>query len=447
MMPSNGEPQALDAAHWRAPFSEGAAVRGTVAVPGSKSLTNRYLVLAALADEPSVLRKPLHSRDSRLMITALEQLGAVIEALPDPGPFGPDLRITPLPRAHTLTGPVVVDCGLAGTVMRFVPPLAALCSGVVDFDGDAGARVRPMGPVIAGLRELGVSVEEDGRGTLPLRVVGTGSVTGGTVTIDASGSSQFVSALLLSAVRFNSPLVLHHEGGSGVPSLPHVDMTVSVLRDAGVAAERIGDAAWRVSPSDVAGLDVTVEPDLSNAGPFLAAAVVTGGTVSIPDWPAHTTQGGDQWRRILPLFGAGVRVQGGTFTVTGPDEIAGVDLDLSEAGELAPTVAAICALATGPSVLRGIAHLRGHETDRLAALRTELNALGGNVEETADGLLIAPAELHAGVFHSYHDHRMATAGAILGLRVPGIRVENVATTAKTLPDFPGMWDRLVRRGS
>ena len=292
-----------------------------------------------------------------------------------------------------------------------------------------------------------MSVEDDGRGTLPLRVVGTGSVTGGTVTIDASGSSQFVSALLLAAVRFHSPLELHHEGGSGVPSLPHVDMTVSVLRDAGVAAERIGDAAWRVSPSDVAGLDVTVEPDLSNAGPFLAAAVVTGGTVSIPDWPAHTTQGGDQWRRILPLFGADVRLQDGTFTVTGPDEIAGVDLDLSEAGELAPTVAAICALATGPSVLRGIAHLRGHETDRLAALSTELNALGGNVEETADGLRITPAELHTGVFHSYHDHRMATAGAILGLRVPGIRVENVATTAKTLPDFPGMWDRLVRRGA
>ena len=433
-----------DPAPWPAPFPHGSPVSGTVAVPGSKSLTNRYLVLAALAAEPSVVRKPLHSRDSALMISALGELGATVTPLPDPGPFGPDLRVEPLPSRAVLSSRARIDCGLAGTVMRFVPPLAALCAGTVDFDGDAAARVRPMGPVLDGLRQLGVQVLDEGRGTLPLSVVGNGSVAGGTVTIDASGSSQFVSALLLSAVRFDAPLVLRHDDAAGgVPSLPHVEMTLAVLRDAGIAAERMGEREWRVQPGAVPGLDVTVEPDLSNAGPFLAAAAVTGGTVSIPDWPAHTTQGGDHWRHILPRFGARVDVRGGVFTVTGPARLSGVDLDLSEAGELAPTVAALCALASGPSRLRGIAHLRGHETDRLAALSAELNGLGGSVRETADGLVIEPTPLHAGQFHTYHDHRMATAGAILGLRVPGILVENIGTTAKTLPEFPQLWADLV----
>ncbi|MDO4918612.1 3-phosphoshikimate 1-carboxyvinyltransferase [Kocuria sp.] len=446
-MTRSGLSHAQDTTPWPAPFPHGSPVSGTVAVPGSKSLTNRYLVLAALAAEPSVVRKPLHSRDSALMIAALEALGARITPLPDPGPYGPDLRVTPLPAHQTLLSPTRIDCGLAGTVMRFVPALAALCSGTVDFDGDAAARVRPMGPVLHGLRQLGVHVVDEGRGTLPLSVVGTGAVPGGTVTIDASGSSQFVSALLLAATRFDAPLVLRHDpAAGGVPSLPHVDMTLEVLRAAGVDARRTGEREWRVAPCAVPGLDVTVEPDLSNAGPFLAAAVVTGGTVSIPDWPGSTTQGGDHWRRILPRFGAEVTVRDGVLSVTGPERQRGVDLDLSEAGELAPTVAALCALAQGPSRLRGIAHLRGHETDRLAALTTELNALGGSVRETADGLAIEPAPLHGGEFHTYEDHRMATAGAVLGLRVPGITVENVATTAKTLPEFPQLWTSLVSGG-
>ncbi|MDN5701156.1 MAG: 3-phosphoshikimate 1-carboxyvinyltransferase, partial [Kocuria sp.] len=273
-------------------------------------------------------------------------------------------------------------------------------------------------------------------------------VAGGSVSIDASGSSQFVSALLLSAVRFEAPLVLKHESdAAGVPSLPHVAMTVEVLREAGVNATRVSDTEWRVEPTAVPGLDVTVEPDLSNAGPFLAAAMVTGGTVSIPDWPTSTTQGGDQWRSILPQFGGNVDVVDGVLTATGPAQLSGVDLDLSEAGELAPTVTAMCALASGPSQLRGIAHLRGHETDRLAALTTEINRLGGNAEETEDGLVITPAPLHGGLFHSYEDHRMATAGAIIGLRVADVSVENIGTTSKTLPDFPQMWTTLVSHGA
>jgi 3-phosphoshikimate 1-carboxyvinyltransferase len=431
---------------WPAPFVDGRPVVAELTVPGSKSLTNRYLLLAALADGPCRLRSPLHSRDSRLMVEALRTLGADVEEVPGDGRFGPDLLVRPA--AWEAAEPVTVDCGLAGTVMRFVPPVAALGRRPVTFDGDPGARVRPMGPVIEALRGLGLRVEDDGRGRLPFTVHGTGGVPGGELEIDATGSSQFVSALLLAGARFDEGLLLRHRGadGSGVPSMPHVEMTVEVLRGLGVAVDDSVPDRWRVAPGPVRAFDVSIEQDLSNAGPFLAAAVVTGGRVSVPGWPGRTTQGGDHWKHILPAFGAEARLAGGTFSVTGPRVVTGVDLDLSEAGELAPTVAAVCAVATTPSRLRGIAHLRGHETDRLAALVTEINRLGGDAEETEDGLVIRPAPLHGGTFHSYEDHRMATAGAVIGLVVPGVRVENIGTTAKTLPEFPQLWSALLGTG-
>ena len=428
---------------WPAPFVGSRPVGARLTVPGSKSLTNRYLLLAALADGPCRLRSPLRSRDSSLMVEALRTLGAGAEEVDGDGDFGPDLLVTPA--AWAATDPVTVDCGLAGTVMRFVPPVAALGRRPVTFDGDAGARVRPMGPVVQALRGLGVPVEDGGRGRLPFTVHGGGGVRGGELEIDATGSSQFVSALLLAGARFEEGLVLRHRGadGRGVPSMPHVEMTVEVLRALGVSVDTSAADEWRVDPGPVRAFDVDIEQDLSNAGPFLAAAVVTGGQVSIPHWPERTTQGGDHWQQILPAFGATVGLVDDTFTVTGPAEVTGVDLDLGAAGELAPTVAAVCAVATTPSRLRGIAHLRGHETDRLAALVTEINRLGGDAEETEDGLVIRPAALHGGTFSTYEDHRMATAGAVLGLVVPDVRVENIATTAKTLPEFPQLWARLV----
>ncbi|WP_396400253.1 3-phosphoshikimate 1-carboxyvinyltransferase [Kocuria kalidii] len=430
---------------WPAPFVGARSVVAELTVPGSKSLTNRYLLLAALADGPCRLRSPLHSRDSRLMVEALRALGARVEEVPGNGDFGPDLVVEPA--AWDATEPVTVDCGLAGTVMRFVPPVAALGRRPVTFDGDPGARVRPMGPVVDALRGLGLHVEDDGRGRLPLTVHGTGRVRGGELEIDATGSSQFVSALLLAGARFDDGLVLRHRSpdgsGRGVPSMPHVAMTVDVLRGLGVAVDDSAPDEWRVAPGPVRAFDVEIEQDLSNAGPFLAAAVVTGGRVSVPHWPERTTQGGDHWKHLLTAFGAEVELADGTFTVTGPARVAGVDLDLGEAGELAPTVAAVCAVATTPSRLRGIAHLRGHETDRLAALVAEINRLGGDAEETADGVLIRPAPLHGGTFRSYEDHRMATAGAVIGLVVPDVRVENIATTAKTLPEFPQLWADLT----
>lgn len=354
------------------------------------------------------------------------------------------IEVSPRP----LTGNSTIDCGLAGTVMRFVPPLAALATGDVTFDGDEGARRRPMATTIDSIRKLGVEVSDDGRGTLPFTVHGTGRVRGGEITIDASASSQFVSGLLLAAARFDEGLTLRHSGDH-LPSMPHIDMTIHCLRARGVDASMVEPGVWRVEPGPIAGVDIVIEPDLSNAAPFLCAAVIAGGTVTIPDWPESTTQVGADLADYLPMFGAtvtrdkrGLTVDGGVG-LRGGTSIPGVSLDLSTGGELAPALVALAALASGPSEFRGIAHLRGHETDRLAALVTEINRLGGKATELPDGIRLEPATLHGGEWQSYHDHRMATAGAIIGLAVEGVEVENIATTSKTLPDFPRMWAEML----
>ena len=434
---------------WAAPTAH-RPVEATVALPGSKSLTNRFLVLAALAGDWSRLRQPLRSRDTLLMAAGLRALGVEIEDVPAEGHHGAGMPVHEVSAVadwvvrppETLRGGVHVDVGLAGTVMRFLPPAAALAYGRVEFDGDPQARVRPMGPVLDALRTLGVALDDGGRGTLPVVVDGTGSVRGGLVTLDASSSSQFISALLLAGARYDEGVTVHHDG-KPVPSEPHIAMTVETLRDAGVVVDDAEPNTWRVEPSEISSLDVLIEPDLSNAGPFLAAALVTAGRVRVPDWPQHTTQAGDALRDILDGMGADVSLDRSGLTVTGTGEIEGIDVDLHDASELTPVVAALAALAQSPSWIRGVAHIRGHETDRIAALATELNALGGSVTETEDGLRITPKPLRGGRFHSYHDHRMATAGAVLGLRIPGVVVEDIATTAKTLPDFTGLWAAML----
>lgn len=330
--------------------------------------------------------------------------------------------------------------------MRFLPPVAALADGPVRFDGDPRSHERPLHGVIDAPRALGARIDDEKRGALPLTVHGAGGLDGGTVEIDASSSSQFVSALLLSAPRFNQGVEVRHVG-TRLPSLPHIRMTVDMLRAVGARVdepEHGGEPnVWRVAPSALRGRDLVVEPDLSNAQPFLAAALVTGGRVTIPDWPARTTQPGDELRRIFTEMGGSCELTDAGLTFTGTGRIHGIDVDLGEVGELTPGIAAVAALADSPSTLRGVAHLRLHETDRLAALTKEINELGGDVTETEDGLHIRPRPLHGGVFHTYHDHRMATAGAIIGLVVEGVEIEDVATTAKTLPDFPTMWTEML----
>jgi 3-phosphoshikimate 1-carboxyvinyltransferase len=415
--------------NWPAP-STPSPVHATVTVPGSKSQTNRALVLAALATPlgTSVISGALRSRDTDLMIGALRTLGVTVD--------GDDTELT-VSGAIAPASDARVDCGLAGTVLRFVPPVAALSTETVVFDGDEQARARPIAPLLDALRGLGVDIEGNG---LPFAVRGGGSVAGGTVEIDASASSQFVSGLLLSGAAFTDGLTIVHTGES-VPSAPHVAMTVSMLRDADVVVDDTQANRWQVSPGPIAARHWSIEPDLSNAVPFLAAAVVSGGAVRITNWPGVSVQPADTILAILEKLGSAARHGSSYLEVKGAQIYGGFDVDLHEVGELTPAVAALAALASPDSVstLSGIAHLRGHETDRLAALCAEINGLGGQCEEIPDGLLITARPLHGGVWRSYADHRMATAGAIVGLRVPGVEVEDIGTTAKTLPEFPQMW--------
>ncbi len=414
-------------------------MRATVTVPGSKSQTNRALVLAALAAAQgqgiSRISGALRSRDTDLMIGALRNLGLRVDGA------GPDLTVS----GHIAPGPDArVDCGLAGTVLRFVPPLAALADAMVEFDGDEQARARPIAPLLDALRGLGVRIDGSG---LPFRVRGSGSVAGGTVAIDASASSQFVSGLLLCAASFTEGLTVQHTG-SALPSAPHIAMTVAMLRQAGVGVDDSAPDRWRVSAGPVAARHWQVEPDLANAVPFLAAAVVSGGTMRITGWPAISVQPAEHILAVLGKLNTLVTEADSSLEVQGSGDYAGFDVDLRAVGELTPSVAALAALASPGSVSRlsGIAHLRGHETDRLAALSTEINRLGGDCAETPDGLVITATPLRPGTWRAYADHRMAMAGAIVGLRVPGVQVDDIGATSKTLPEFPQLWARMLEPG-
>jgi len=414
---------------WAAPSTQN-QLAATISLPGSKSLNNRELVLSALAESPTTLRDTLVSRDSTLMIEALRKLGTQIEV------SGTTVVVTPKP----LFGPAAIDCGLAGTVMRFVPALASLANGQIDFDGDLAARKRPMKTTIESLRSLGVLVSGE---SLPFSIQGQGVVEGGAIEIDASESSQFVSGLLLVGAKFKSGLTVSHVG-EHLPSMPHIEMTIDCLRNRGVDASQTGPASWRVEPGEISGGEVWIEPDLSNAGPFLAAAMVAGGSVTVSNWPRKTTQVGNDFDGILQQMGAKVERIGNDLVVSGTGTIQGVDIDLSTGGELTPVVAALAALAKSPTQIRGVAHLRGHETDRLSALVSEINSLGGDATETEDGMAIKPAKLHGGLWKTYEDHRMATAGAIIGLAVPGVEIEDISVTAKTIPEFVSLWEQMLK---
>jgi 3-phosphoshikimate 1-carboxyvinyltransferase len=425
---------------WPAPFRGKRPVDAVVTIPGSKSVTNRALILAAQATSPSIIRKPLVSRDSELMSAGLVAMGLSIESKSDSS--GGFWVVTPPTSGH-LQGPAKVDVGNAGTVMRFLPPLAALAEGDISFDGDPRSYERPLGPVIKALEDLGIEIEHGGRYSLPMVMKSRGVIPGGELTIDASASSQFLSALLLVGPSMTNGITVKHVGGK-LPSMPHIEMTVQMLRDFG-ATVSVDEAAqtWRVEPGALNGIDLVIEPDLSNAAPFISLAIVCGGSITISDWPRKTTQPGDQLREIFTAMGSQVEFVEGGLKVTGGASIKGIDIDLHDVGELTPSIAALAALADSPSHLRGIGHLRLHETDRLAALTTEINGLGGDVTEEETALHITPAPLHAGTFHTYEDHRLATAGAVIGLVVEGIEVENIATTRKTLTDFPGLWKSLL----
>ena len=430
-----------DMSNWSAPFRSGLTaaskpISATVTIPGSKSATNRALILAALATTPSRIRKPLSSRDTDLMVKGLQSLGCKIEQIKTDQGF--DYQVIP----GKLTGPTQIDVGNAGTVMRFLPPIAALATGLIHFDGDERSHQRPIGPVLSALEQLGVSVEHNNKYKLPITINGAGKIKGGTVEIDASASSQFVSALLLVAPATQEGITIKNIGPS-LPSAPHIEMTIQMLEKFGATVQRTA-SSWSVKPCQLIGQDLVIEPDLSNAAPFMAAAMICGGSVQVSDWPLSTTQPGDQLRSIFTKMGAKVELNASGLTITGTGKIDGIDIDLGDVGELTPSIAAVASLATTPSALRGISHLRLHETDRLSALANEINNLGGSVIEGPGDLIIKPGKMNASqIFRSYEDHRMATAGAIIGLAVEGVIVENIETTRKTLSDFPGMWQGML----
>lgn len=416
---------------WAAPEAP-TPITATVVLPASKSETNRALILAALASGPSVITGGLEARDTQLMRDALRTLGVRIEE------SGPQWQVTP---PASFVGGGAIDCGLAGTVMRFVPPVAALADGTVRFDGDQQAYARPMAPLLGALKLLGARVDGNGY-SLPFNLTGNPQLAGGDITVDASASSQFLSGLLLAGARYAEGIDIQHIGGE-IPSRPHVQMTLEMLRAQGVDINDTEPDRWIVTPGPIQPLDRTIEPDLSNAAPFLAAAAITGGTVTIPNWPAATVQPGDAIRDILERFGASVDLEGRDLKVQGTDHIHAVDLDLSGAAELTPVIAAIAALADDTSHLRGIAHIRGHETDRLAALETELDRLGSHVKQTRDGLTIHPRILGGDLWHTYADHRMAQAGALLGLLVPEVVLDDIGCTSKTMPEFEQLWMKMI----
>ncbi|WP_372967346.1 3-phosphoshikimate 1-carboxyvinyltransferase [Microbacterium sp.] len=426
---------------YAAPSVDG-PVHATVTVPGSKSLTNRELIIAATADGPGRLIAPLHSDDSRRMVDALRALGVGIEEVEGEGEFGPDLVITPA----KLVGGTTIDCGQAGTVMRFIAPLAGLAQHDVHLTAHETALHRPMGGLISALRDLGVDIDDEGTWALPFTIRGHGRIRGGRVEIDASASSQFVSGLLLAAPRFDVGLHLVHTG-EHLPSLPHIDMTIEALSRRGIRIERPATGEWLVEAGVPRAKEIAIEPDLSNAAPFLAAALVTEGSVSVTGWPVHSTQPGALLPEILQALGAHVGRHSGTLTVKAGSEIRGLDLDLSAASELTPTLVGLAAFASGPTTIRGIGHIRLHETDRIAALIGNIRALGGEAEELSDGLRIIPRPLHGGSWGAHHDHRMATTGALIGLRVPGVEIDDIGTTSKTLPEFTLLWDRMLRGAS
>ena len=422
---------------WRAPFRGQSALNSFITIPGSKSVTNRALILAALATTPSLFHRPLRSRDTELMAQGLRAMGISIVA--EKSENKEEIwKITPA----KLFGPASIDVGNAGTVMRFLPPVAALANGLVNFDGDARSHERPLGPVISALENLGISIEHGSRYSLPLTINGTGSIAGGTIKIDASSSSQFISALLLVGPATKNGITIIHEG-EDLPSLPHIEMTVSMLRQFGAEVDDSIPNKWSVKAGQLIGREMTIEPDLSNAAPFMAAAIISGGQVTIKDWPKQTTQPGDALRDIFGQIGGKISFNGKGLMIEGTGKISGINIDLHDVGELTPSIAAVAALADSPSYLTGIGHLRLHETDRLSAIATEINKLGGNVVAEPDALRINPAQLRSGKFLTYEDHRLATAGAIIGLAVEGIEVENIETTRKTLPDFPGLWKMML----
>jgi 3-phosphoshikimate 1-carboxyvinyltransferase len=413
----------------------------TVRPPGSKSLTNRALVCAALAEGRSVLDGALFADDTEAMAAALVALGAVVNG--DPAAE----RIEVIGTGGQLApGPVDLDVRLSGTTSRFLLPVVALGTGRYRVDGRPPLRARPMGPVVDGIRTLGATVEDEATpGHLPLTVVAPGGLAGGTVRVAGDGSSQFLTALMLAApyAAGGARLVLT----SPLVSRPYVEMAAAVMAEFGAECTlRLdgggpeGHGEVVVSPGHYVATAHRVEPDASAASYFLAAAAICGGRVTVDGLGSASLQGDVRFAHVLGRMGARVDMAERSTTVTMNGPLRGLgDVDLSELPDTAQTLAVVAAFADRPTRVRGVGFIRGHETDRIAAVVTELRRCGIDADEQDDGFVVRPGTPRPAVVETYHDHRMAMSFALLGLRVPGITIAEPGCVAKT---FPGYWRAL-----
>lgn len=404
-------------------------VNGTVTVPGSKSLTNRALVIAALATGRSTLHGALFSDDTEACMDGLARLGI-------------DISSDPSAARVTVTGaggriPAVtaeLDVRYSGTTARFLTAVAAAGRGIYRFDGAQPMRERPMGDLPAVLSATGARFRFLGEPDhLPFELQAT-ELPAGRIEINATQSSQPVSALLLCAPAATGATTIIVRGA--VPSEPFIDMSVRIMREFGVDVSRPQPGVFEIAAgSGYRGRTYDVEPDASNSSYFMAAAALTGGTVCVRGLSADSAQGDIACAAILKRMGCRVRQDTAGITVTGPKRLRGVDLDLNAVSDLTPTFAAIAPFTDSPVTIRNVAHTRLQETDRIAALATELTRLGATVEEHADGLRIEPSALAPAPIRTYEDHRMAMAFAVTGLRVPGLTIRDPGCVAKTFPDF------------
>lgn len=408
-------------------------IDATISVPGSKSLTNRALILAAMADGVSTLHGALVADDTEAMAGAMRALGAEITLDPVETTvvgFG----------AAPRPGPRTIDARLSGTTARFVLPLLALGHGPYVLDGDEPLRDRPMGPTIDALRRLGAEVDDGDRpGHLPV-IVSAGSVRGDGVAVDGQTSSQFTSGLLLSGASLAEGISIDLVGS--VVSRPYLDMTIEVLRAFGVEAGIEGERRLWVRSGGLRATDYAIEPDASAASYFLAATAICGGEVRIRGLGERSIQGDAKVAAVFDLMGAQVSIDNGSTTLRSTRTLSGIDVDLTDMPDMAQTIAATAPFADGPTTVRGVEVIRGHETDRIAAIVTEMRRCGITAEEHADGFTIHPGTPQPARIETYRDHRMAMSFALLGLRTPGIEIADPGCVAKTFPQFFDVLDEL-----
>jgi 3-phosphoshikimate 1-carboxyvinyltransferase len=404
-----------------------APVRGVVRPPGSKSVTNRALAVAALAQGTSRLTGLLDSEDTRVMIESLRRLG--IELQHDPSK---EIAEVTGCAGEIPSGTAELDLKNSGTSLRFLTALCTLGKGTFRLDGNARMRQRPIGDLAAALNGLGANVTcETATGAPPVRVQAHG-LAGGETTVAGQTSSQYLSALLMAAPGGRTPVTLHVAGD--LVSRPYVEMTLGVMSAFGVQVATPTPGSYRIEPATYQALEYNIEPDASAASYFFAAAAITGGEVSVSGLSRNALQGDVRFASVLERMGCGVDYQTDRITVSG-GELRGIDVDMNAISDTAQTLSVVALFAEGPTRIRNVAHIRHKETDRIRALTTELGRLGIRVEEHADGLSIHPGPARPATIETYDDHRMAMSFALVGLRTAGIRIADPDCTSKTYPRY------------